>query len=54
MSLIEEAGTRKSLENLTSDLAYFSVCANRRTKGQQLPGAKFDVSSVGKTVGTGL
>jgi hypothetical protein len=52
--LTEEAGTRKSLQNLTSDLAYFSVCVNKRTKGQQLSGAKFNVPCVGKTAGTGL
>jgi hypothetical protein len=54
MSLIEEAGTRKSLHNLNSDPSYFSVCINGRTKGQQVSGSKFFVPCVGKTNGTGL
>jgi hypothetical protein len=54
MSLIEEAGTRKSMHSLNSDLSYFSVCINGRTKGQQVSGSKFFVPCVGKTNGTGL
>jgi hypothetical protein len=54
MSLIEEAGTRKSMHNLNSALSYFSVCINGRTKGQQVSGSKFFVPCVEKTNGTGL
>jgi hypothetical protein len=54
MPLIEEAGTRKSLHNLSSALVYFSVWINGRTKGQQNSGSKFKIPCIGTTEGTGL
>jgi hypothetical protein len=55
MLLIEEAGTRRSLRNLSAPLEYFSVCITTgRTKGQQVLGSKFEIPCVGKTGGTGL
>ena len=54
MVLIELAGTRNSMENMTDDLGYFKVVISGRTKGNQLSGSKFSFPCVNITKGTGL
>jgi len=54
MIVIELAGTRNSMENMTEEEGYFKVDVSGRTKGNQISGAKFSFPCINNTMGNGL